>query len=174
MNASTYIARGAIIYACIHPPISFSGLNLGLAYLEFNVPAGTAQHIGTFYAAVIGAAIAHGNIQPISPGVSGSSLRVLCGQHQALVFRETTLPLPDFDGYHIHLTLSDFPTTHRRLADMRLITRGSVEDGEHRFTDIVNVNDGSVLFQVEHECRSTQSKLFGRVLVNSGAAVTEL
>jgi len=58
----------------------------------FNVPAGTAQHIGTFYATVIGALLAHGDIQPTAPGVSGSSVRVLCGHHQALVFRETALP----------------------------------------------------------------------------------
>ena len=142
--------------------------------MEFHVPAGTAQHIGTFYATVIGALVAHGDIQRTAPGVSGSSVRVLCGQHQALVFRETALPVPEYDGYHIQLTFSDFPAIHRRLADMRLITRGSVENGEYRFTDIVNVEDGRVLFQVEHECRSEQHKLYGRSLLNSGAAVTEL
>jgi catechol-2,3-dioxygenase len=157
----------------LHPPSQqlLGASTLGMAYIEFNVPPGTAQLIGSFYATVIGAAVAHGDNQPIFAGVSGSSVRVLCGQYQALIFRETALPLPEFDGYHIQITLSDFPAIYRRLADMRLITRGSVRDEEYRFTDIVNIEDGRVLFQVEHECRSAQHPLHGRHLVNCGAAL---
>jgi hypothetical protein len=124
---------------------------------------------------VIGALLAHGHIQPTAPGVSGSSVRVLCGQHQALVFRETALPAPEHDGYHIQLTFSDFPAIHRRLADMRmrLITRGSVENGEYRFVLLIScmATTGACCSIMEHE---EQHKLYGRCLVNSGAAATGL
>jgi hypothetical protein len=157
----------------LHPPSHqlLGPSTLGMAYIEFHVPAGTAQLIGSFYATVIGAAVAQGDNQPIFPGVSGRSVRVLCGQYQALIFRETALPLPKYDGYHIQITLLDFPAIYRRLADMRLITRGSVHAEEYRFTDIVNIEDGRVLLQVEHECRSTQHPLHGRPLANCGAAL---
>ncbi len=162
----------------LHPPSHqlLGSSALGMAYIEFDVPLGTLQHIGAFYSAVIGAAVVLGSSPSLFPGdcASGSSARVLCGRHQALVFRETTLPLPEYDGYHVMLTLSDFPAIYRRLADMQLITRGSVQEEEYRFTDIVNPADGSVLLQVEHECRSMQHALHGRILVNSGAALTQL
>ncbi len=151
----------------LHPPSPplLGPASLGMAYIEFHVPSGSAAHIGRFYRDVLRAAVELGSEQPLC-----CSVRVMCGPHQALVFRETALPLPEYDGYHIMLTLNDFPAIHRRLADLRLITRGSVLEEEYRFVDIVNVDDGRVLYQVEHECRSTQHALSGRPLVNSGAA----
>lgn len=152
----------------LHPPSHqlLGAAALGMAYIEFDVPPGTAKHIGSFYRNVICAAVDVGEGQ-------GSSVRVLCGQHQALIFREVDAALPAYDGYHVMLTLSDFPAIFRRLHDLHLITRGSVHEEEYRFTDIVNADDGRVLFQVEHECRSMQHALYGRRLVNSGVAVDD-
>jgi hypothetical protein len=142
---------------------------LGLAYVEFDVPVGSLSGIGRFYREVIGAAVGDSYCQ----SASGSCARILCGAHQALIFRESSSPLPEYDGYHIMLTLSDFPCVFSRLCVLRLITRGHVSVGEYRFTDIVDVDTGSVLFQVEHECRSTQHALYQRPLLNCGAAAAD-
>jgi catechol 2,3-dioxygenase-like lactoylglutathione lyase family enzyme len=162
----------------LHPPSHqlLGSSTMGMAYIQFDVPAGTLQHIGAFYSTLIGAAVILGSCQPLFPGdrAHGSSVRVLCGEHQALVFRETTLPLPEYDGYHIMLTLSDFPAIYQRLADMQLITRGSVQEEEYRFTDIVNPADGSVLLRIEHECRSMQHAQWVRLLSNTGTALAQL
>ena len=95
---------------------------LGMAYVEFDVPVGTTEGIGRFYSEVIGAAASAGG---------DACVRVGCGAHQALIFRESSSPLPTYDGYHIMLTLSEFTGIYRRLADLRLITRGGVELQEY-------------------------------------------
>jgi hypothetical protein len=132
-----------------------------MAYVEFTAAAGTTPHIARFYTTVLGAHVQLGGsdssaLHSSAPAAAGPSLRVLCGAHQALIFRESAVQLPAFDGYHIMLTLSDFPAVFRRLADMQLITRGSVQEEEYRFTDVVDPDSGGLLFQVEHECRSTR------------------
>jgi hypothetical protein len=172
----------------LHPPSShlLGTEALGMAYIEFPAAANTTRHIARFYTTVLGAHVAIGGSDSSSHSSSdsssdssahaaaGPSLRVLCGAHQALIFRETALPLPAYDGYHIMLTLADFPAVYRRLADLQLITRGSLQEEEYRFTDIVDLDSGSLLFHVEHECRSTRHPRHGRPLVNSGAAAAEL
>jgi predicted DCC family thiol-disulfide oxidoreductase YuxK len=62
---------------------------------------------------------------------------------------------------------------HARLAERGLISQ---EDSQHqyRFIDIVDPDNGKLLFQVEHEIRSMTHPLFMRKLVNRNAAVTNL
>ena len=65
----------------------------------------------------------------------------------------------------------DFGGLHATLLARGLVTR---EDDQHqyRFQDIVDPEDGRVLFTLEHEVRSMSHPMFGRVLVNRDATVT--
>jgi hypothetical protein len=57
------------------------------------------------------------------------------------------------------------------MAERGLISQ---EDSEHqyRFIKVVDPDTNAVLFEVEHEIRSTTHPLFRRPLVNRNAAVT--
>ena len=165
-------------------PQLLGGVALGMAYVEFDVAVGTCEGIGLFYKEVIGAAAAAGD----------ACVRVCCGAHQMLVFRECSTPLAPYDGYHVMLTLDDFPGVFSRLADLQLITKGSVAQQEcapprtktfflpsnqhlssmYRFTDIVHPLHRRLLLQVEHELRSVQHPQHARALVNAGAAAAHV
>jgi hypothetical protein len=97
--------------------------------------------------------------------------KVTVAQGQHLYFRETDAPQPAYDGHHIQLAFVDFGGVHAKLAARGLISQ---EDSEHqyRFRDIVDPEDGRLLFQVEHEIRSTTHPLFRRPLVNRNPAVS--
>jgi len=43
---------------------------------------------------------------------------------------------------------------------------------QYRFKDIVDLDDGKVLFTIEHEVRSTSHPLYGRQLVNRSSSAT--
>jgi catechol 2,3-dioxygenase-like lactoylglutathione lyase family enzyme len=128
---------------------------LGIAYVAFQVPSGTAAGIARFYERIVGA-----------PAVcEGGEARVRVGGRQSLVFRENAADLPPYDGHHIAVYVADFSGPYGRLAERGLI---SEENGEfqYRFTDIVDPDGGRVLFTVEHEVRSLTHPMFRRPLVN--------
>lgn len=139
----------------------FGRITLGMPYVEFDVAPGTLDGIARFYEQIIGCAARR----------DADRLRVRVAREQELHFRETEAPQPAFDGHHIQLAFVDFGGAYRKLAERGLITR---EDSEHqyRFIKIVDPNDGRVLFEVEHEIRSVTHPLFGRVLVNRNAGIT--
>jgi len=62
-------------------------MELGMAYVEFDVPAGTAKGIAKFYQQMIDvpAEVVNGN---------GTSAKVTVGKNQHLLFRETDSPTP--------------------------------------------------------------------------------
>ena len=97
--------------------------------------------------------------------------QVLVANGQYLVFRETDAPQPAYDGHHIQLAFVDFGGVHAKLAERGLISQ---EDSEHqyRFINIVDPEDGRLLFQVEHEIRSMTHPLFRRPLVNRNPAIS--
>jgi hypothetical protein len=96
---------------------------------------------------------------------------VTIGRQQHLVFRETDVPQPDFDGHHIQIYVVNFSGPHRKLKERDLIT---IEDNQYqyRFQDIVDVETGKVLFTVEHEVRSITHPMCLRTLVNRNPAQT--
>ncbi len=140
-------------------PARFGPMTLGMPYVELHVPRGTTAGIVRFYQTVLNA---HAT-------ASNGQARVLAGEGGALLFVETDEAAPGFDGHHIQITLADFSGPYRRLLDRDLVT---AEDDQHqyRFCDIVDPNDGRVLFTVEHEVRSLRHPMFGRALVNRNPA----
>ena len=136
-------------------PERFGPTTLGMPYVEFDVAPGSADGIARFYATVFDA------LADVSDGVA----RVVVGRRQHLYFRETDRPIPAFDGHHIQIYVANISGPHRRLAERGLVTQ---EDGRYqfRFKDIVDPDDGEVLFTIEHEVRSMTHPMFGRPLVN--------
>lgn len=137
----------------------FGRVRLGMPYVEFDVPPGSADGIVRFYREVLATpakVVANGQ---------GRAARVSVGAGQDLVYRETDLPIPPYDGHHIQIYLADFSSPHRRLLEKGLITEES-DQHQYRFQDIVDPESGKKLFTIEHEIRSMRHPLYARPLVN--------
>jgi hypothetical protein len=149
-----------------HPPAQeFGDLELGIAYVEFDVAPRTASRIAAFYQEIMEAKAT----SEVRDGSTTASIRT--GKNQYLRFRETDQPLPPYDGHHIQIYIADFFQPHGRLRDRNLITREPNRD-EWRFRDIVDTTTNEVLFTIEHEVRSIVHPLYDRPLVNRNAAQT--
>jgi hypothetical protein len=88
-----------------------------------------------------------------------------------VTYRETSAKLPDYDGHHIQITLTDFSGPHRKLQERGLISEES-DQHQYRFLDIVDVDSNKPLFRVEHETRSMRHPMFNRTFVNRNADAT--
>lgn len=131
----------------------------GLAMVEFDVPAGSADGIARFYNQVLGARSV----------VDAGMCVVSVGHGQSLRFVESDGPLPDYDGHHLAIYVQDFSGPHGWLVDRELIVEES-DQHQYRFNWIVDPASGERLFEVEHEVRSTRHPLYGRRLVNRNLA----
>jgi hypothetical protein len=142
----------------------FGPITLGMPYVEFDVPPGTAKGIATFYPQIMGipAALQNGD---------GNLARAKVGKEQYLQVRETDRKHPDFDGHHVQIYITDFSGPYRRLLERGLVSR---EDNQYqyRFMDIVDLADGKHLFTIEHEVRSATHPMYLRPLVNRNPAQT--
>jgi hypothetical protein len=141
------------------PNKRFGALQLGIPYVEFDVPKGAADGIARFYSQVVGAQAA-----PLEDA-NGRFACVSAGNNQNLSFRETDRPMPAYDQHHLALYINDFSGPHRRLKERNLIFQES-DQHQYRFQDIVDPDSGKVLFTIEHEVRSMKHPMFLRVLVN--------
>jgi YD repeat-containing protein len=173
-TAFTYTDRGAVVEAtcpwgnrfrCHPPQAEFGDAELGMPYVEFDVPQGSAQKILHFYEEIMGAS---GNLMD-RDGAPTAAIHAGDGQH--LYFRETSTPVPPYDGHHIQIYISDFSGPYRRLIDRGLITL-ETDAHEWRFIHIVDLDANQPLFTVEHEVRSLRHPLYGRPLVNRNTAQT--
>ena len=142
----------------------FGRITLGIPYVEFDVPVGTAKGIAAFYPAMIGApaAVTNGD---------GTVARVKVGRDQHFLFRETDRPQPDYDQHHVQIYVVDFSGPHARLGARNLVWS---EDNQYqyRFRDIVDLESGRHLFTIEHEVRSFTHPMFLRPLVNRNATLS--
>ena len=142
----------------------FGRITLGIPYVEFDVPLGTAKGIAAFYPEIMGipAELKNGD---------GTMARAKMGKDQYLQFRETDRPQPDYDGHHVQMYITNFSGPYRRLLDRGLVSQ---EDNpyQYRFRDIVDLTDGRHLFTVEHEVRSATHPMYLRPLVNRNPAST--
>ena len=150
-------------FRCHAPAPEFGETELAMAYIEFDVPAGSAAGIARFYSGIIGAPAAVVAIEG-SPAAS-----VSVGRDQRLLFRETDAALPEYDGHHMQVYLADFSGPYKKLLDRGLISK-ETDAHEWRFQDIVDPQTGQALFRIEHEVRSMKHPLFGRPLVNRNPA----
>jgi len=143
----------------------FGKINLGIPYVEFTVPEGTAKGIAKFYRKVLGA------LTCMEKNGHGKAAHIKVGPSQELIFRETDKALPEFDGHHLQVYVEDFGTPHEKLRKLDLITEES-DRCQYRFEDIVDLDTGKVLFTIEHEIRSMTHPLYARRLVNRNPAQT--
>jgi hypothetical protein len=150
---------------CYEPDATrFGRITLGIPYVEFEVPAGTAQGICDFYPQIMGmpAELTNGD---------GKVARVKAAKDQYLLFRETDRPQPDYDGHHVQIYITNFSGPYRRLSERHLICS---EDNQYqyRFRDIVDLANGKPLFKVEHEVRSATHPMYLRPLINRNPTQT--
>ena len=143
---------------CHAPAAEFGDMTLGMAYVEFDVPRGSAAGIARFYERVMKA--------PARLAATGADrmARVRAGRGQELIFREVDRPA-EYDGHHIAIYIADFSGPHRYLAERDLVTEES-DPYQYRFERIVDPDTGETLFVVEHEVRSLTHPMYARPLVN--------
>ena len=147
------------------PSPRFGKMALGMPYVELNVPTGTAAGIVRFYkedmatpAKVVGDA---GSV----------CAHVMVGQGQELIYRETDVAQPPYDGHHIAIYISDFSGPHKKLLAKGLVSEES-DQYQYRFKELVDPETGKHLFTIEHEVRSMTHPLYARPLVNRNPAQT--
>ena len=150
---------------CYEPDAArFGRITLGIPYVEFDVPVGSAQGICAFYPEIMGmpAELRNGD---------GTVACVKTGQSQQLLFRETDRPQGEYDGHHVQIYVTDFSGPHRRLSKHNLVSQ---EDNQYqyRFRDITDLKSGKHLFTVEHEVRSATHPMYMRPMVNRNPAQT--
>jgi hypothetical protein len=146
---------------CHAPSAEYPGTELGLVYVDFDVPPGTAEGIARFYSQVMNAPATAGNGRAV----------VSVGRNQKLFFSEGKEKLPAYDGHHIQVYIADFSSGYAWLKERGLISM-ETDPHEWRFQWITDPQDGRKLFQIEHEVRSMKHPLFGRPLVNRNPNIT--
>jgi hypothetical protein len=145
---------------CFEPGERFGRMLLGMPYVELEVPRGTTlDGIARFYREMLGT---HADV---AEDERGRFARAGVGAGQHMIFRESDAAAPAFDGHHVAIYLADFSGPHRRLLERGLITEES-DQHQYRFENIVDMDDGRVLFTIEHEVRSMRHPLYARPLVN--------
>ncbi len=141
----------------------FGRIQLGMPYVEFEVPPGVAAGIAEFYRLVLKTSAT------VEDDAAGCYARVMVGNAQHLHFRETERFSTDYDGHHIQVYLADFSGPYAWLFKQGLITEES-DQYQYRFKDIVDPASGKLLFTIEHEVRSMTHPLYARPLINRNPA----
>ncbi|HWB49545.1 MAG TPA: hypothetical protein VG651_10580 [Stellaceae bacterium] len=137
----------------------FGPVTLGMPYLEFDVPMGTAKGIAKFYRKIFDARVC----------VEGKGeervARVSVGHNQELRFRQRRDKPAPYDGHHIQVYVQNFSKAHKELLKREVLTEES-NAYQYRFEHIVDVDSNATLFEIEHEIRSMTHPLYARPLVN--------
>jgi hypothetical protein len=151
-------------FRCHLPASEYGDMTLGMPYVEFTVPRGTAEGIARFYERVMGAFARVDTLR------GEKAARAKVGRGQELIYRETTDPIPAYDGHHVAIYISDFGGPHRWMVEHDLVTEES-NPYQYRFTKIVDPDaPRQVLFEIEHEVRSLTHPMYLRPLVNRNPA----
>ena len=154
-------------YRMHSPGPEFPDMALGIPYVEFTVPPGTANAIAKFYDKVFEAA---SSVVPNGGGLGMARVKV--GPSQELRFKETNAPIPAYDGHHIAVYVSNFSRNHDWLAAHDLVTEES-NPYQYRFNWISDVDSGAKLFEIEHEVRSLTHPMYMRPMVNRNPSQTQ-
>jgi hypothetical protein len=150
----------------------------GIDFVEFACPKGTAEKIALFYDACLDATVSvvsqddggggGGKIAIVAVGGSDDTRHTA---DQSLIFRETDPEmLPDYDGHHIAMyigeTVADFEQAYRncelagivwvnpRFRDRADTIAGAREWKQFRFKNIIDMETGATIMELEHEMRS--------------------
>jgi hypothetical protein len=144
-------------------PARFGPIVLGMAYIDFDVPPGTAAGIARFYREIL-------DTQARVVGENGSTAAIVSvGYHQWFSFRETGNVIP-YDGNHVQVYLCNFSGPYKKLLERGLVSQESNQH-QYRFVDIVDLDSGAVLYQIDHEVRSMTHPMYARPLVNRDPAM---
>eukprot|EP01089_Gocevia_fonbrunei_P002381 TRINITY_DN12354_c0_g1_i1.p1 TRINITY_DN12354_c0_g1~~TRINITY_DN12354_c0_g1_i1.p1 ORF type:complete len:316 (+),score=41.48 TRINITY_DN12354_c0_g1_i1:34-981(+) len=146
--------------------------SLRLVYVEENCNPGTAERIVKFYKDKFNA---NGSVSTVG---SRKMARIQVGGHQELLFREAETPVPEFQGHHICIYISDFSGTYKKFKDSDLLYKHNTFDDKYetlsealtnhqfRICDFKNDDDEELLHRLEHEVRSLVHPYYMRPLVN--------
>jgi catechol-2,3-dioxygenase len=137
------------------PGPRFGDMQMGMPYVEFDVPVGAAKGIAAFYAKVF----------DTMTKVEKNAAHVSVGKGQELVFKETDKKPAAYDGHHIQVYVANFSRPHAALGKLGLVSEES-NQYQYRFLDIVDPASGKKLFQIEHEVRSITHPMYLRPLLN--------
>ena len=143
-----------------YTPDAFPDMDLGMPYIDMQVPPDSTGGIARFYQQIIGCPAAAEN------GVAV----VKMGCNQSMIFTETDEPIADYDGHHIAIYVADFSGPHGYLKERNLITEES-DQTQYRFQSIIDPETGETLTEIEHEVRSLSHAMYRRPLVNRNPAV---
>jgi hypothetical protein len=143
-----------------YPAGAFPLMDLGMPYVELQVPPDTASGIARFYQQVLDCPVREEN----------GLVTVKMGYNQELRFSESEEPIDDYDGHHIAIYVANFSAPHSYLAERKLITEES-DQFQYRFQAIVDPDSGELLTEIEHEVRSLSHAMYHRHLVNRNPAV---
>ncbi|MFP3558074.1 glyoxalase/bleomycin resistance/dioxygenase family protein [Paraburkholderia sp. SIMBA_049] len=137
---------------------SWPGIDLGIAYVQLDVPTGCARSIAAFYRNVFNAPVAIRDCDGLQQAV------IAIGTHQQLIYAETLDAVPEYDGHHIQIYVANFSEPYTRLAGQRLAY--GEEAHQYRFSQLIDPVTGEHCFKLEHEIRSLRHPLYARPLVN--------
>ncbi|MBT3536415.1 MAG: hypothetical protein HN478_21225 [Rhodospirillaceae bacterium] len=152
-------------FRCHQAGPRFGAARLGMAYVLFDVPGGTAKGIARFYREILDTRAT------VKAFEKAPAAHVAVGQDQQLIFREKAGRLAKYDGHHLQLYVNDFSGPHGKLRDRGLISEES-NQYQYRFVDIVDPDNGRKLYAVEHEIRSMTHPLYARPLINRDPGLT--
>lgn len=146
----------------------------GLEFVEFACPMGTAERIALFYDSVLDATssvLDHPDGAKIAM-VAVGNVNANGKSDQALLFRESTQPIPPYDGHHIALyvgeSAADFEQAYRncelvnvvwvnpRFEDKATNLQEAKRWKQFRFKNIVDMETGQTIMELEHEMRSIE------------------
>lgn len=137
----------------------FDPVELGMPYVQFDVPPGSADGIARFYRDIFAAP------SRIAAWDGATAAIILVGLHQELIFRETDAPQVAYDAHHIQIYVTDFSGPYNWLKERDLISQESNQH-QYRFVTIIDPASGTELFEIDHEVRSMTHPLWGRPFVN--------
>lgn len=143
-----------------YEPASFPLMDLGMPYVQLDVPVGTTAGIARFYSQVLDCPTVH----------AGGTTKVAMGHNQELIFTETEADIPAYDGHHIAIYVADFSGPHSWLNERELISEES-DQYQYRFQNIVDPDSGELLYELEHEVRSLSHAMYRRPLVNRNSDI---
>ena len=150
----------------LHEPDAarFGRITLGIPYVEFDVPVGTAKGIAKFYQQMIDVPAEVVNGDGTTAKVTVGRTSICCSARPTSRSRNTT-------STTCRSTWSNFSGPHKRLGERGLVNR---EDNQYqyRFRDITDLDTGKHLFTIEHEVRSLTHPMCLRPLVNRNPAQT--
>jgi hypothetical protein len=153
-------------YCCYTRQPAFGDMTLGMPYVEFSVPRGVMEPVLRFYQVALGAPVA------VEKDAAGAVGRVKIGRQQSLLFRESEKPIRPYDGHHIAIYVANFSAPYAYLKSRGLISE-EVRNHQFRFKEIVDPEDGSAKFVLEHEVRSLRHPMYHRLFVNRDPAQSQ-